>query len=36
VEVIDIVSHKKDTKQMVYKSKDKVEENICCESCNII
>ena len=36
VEVIDIVSYKKDTKQMVYKSKDKVEENICCESCNII
>ena len=36
VEVIDIVSYKKDTKQMVYKSKDKIEENICCESCNII
>ena len=36
VEVIDIVSYKKDTKQMAYKSKDKVEENICCESCIII
>ena len=36
VEVIDIVSYKKDTKQMAYKSKDKVEENICCESCTII
>ena len=36
VEVIDIVSYKKDTKQMVYKSKDKEQENICCESCIII
>ena len=36
VEVIDIISYKKDTKQMVYKSKDKVQENICCESCIII